>query len=85
MKMAHVDLTRIPISDIIAIIAMLLLLGNLVKPRLKKIRLEAERAHEVAQKFCKGWNELNQIHVDLRTNLPMQIMHDVPFVISEAD
>ena len=26
-------------------------LGNLVKPRLQKIRLEAERTHEVAQKF----------------------------------
>ena len=26
-------------------------LGNLVKPRLHKIRLEAERAHEVAQMF----------------------------------
>jgi DNA-binding transcriptional LysR family regulator len=26
-------------------------LGNLVKPRLHKIKLEAERTHEVAQKF----------------------------------
>jgi DNA-binding transcriptional LysR family regulator len=30
-------------------------LGNLVKPRLQKIRLEAERAQEVAQNFSANY------------------------------
>jgi LysR family transcriptional regulator, hydrogen peroxide-inducible genes activator len=60
-------------------------LGNLVKPRLRNIRLEAKHVHKVAQRFCKGWNELNQTHVDNRNNLPVQKMRDMSFVVSEAD
>jgi LysR family hydrogen peroxide-inducible transcriptional activator len=33
-------------------------LGNLVKPRLQKIRLEAERAIEIAQRFSSGESAL---------------------------